>query len=272
MDETLKANRDHWNDLAVINAGSELYQLEQFKAGRNKLHPLETGEVGDVTGKSLLHLQCHFGMDTLSWARRGAGVTGVDFSDQAVAQAQALSAELGIPARFLCSNVYDLPDALDEQFDIVFTSYGVLCWLPDVPRWAQVAARYVKPGGMFYIAEFQPLVWVCEDDPETGGYRMKYSYFHQAEPWTSDEQGSYADRNAVVAHPRQYEWQHPVSEVVTALIDAGLRVEFLHEHPFTVFNQLSCMEQDDQGRWWLPGRATPFPLMYSIKATKELAP
>src|SRR6266481_6413067 len=130
MDERLKANLDAWNLMAGIHAASREYRLAEFKAGENVLKPIELREVGDVRGKSLLHLQCHFGMDTMSWARLGADVTGLDFSDKAIETARALSAELKIPARFLCSNVYDAPEVLKEKFDIVFTSYGVLPWLP----------------------------------------------------------------------------------------------------------------------------------------------
>ena len=157
MDERLKANLDAWNQMARIHAGSREYRLAEFKAGQNVLKPIELREVGDVRGKSLLHMQCHFGLDTMSWARMGANVTGVDFSDEAIKLARSISAELKIPARFVQSNIYDAPDAVHEQFDIVFTSYGALCWLPDITRWAQVAASFVKPGGFFYMAEFHPL-------------------------------------------------------------------------------------------------------------------
>ena len=157
MDERLKANLDAWNQMARIHAGSRGYRLAEFKAGQNVLKPIELREVGDVRGKSLLHMQCHFGLDTMSWARMGAKVTGVDFSDEAIKLARSISGELKIPARFVQSNIYDAPDVVHEQFDIVFTSYGALCWLPDITRWAQVAASFVKPGGFFYMAEFHPL-------------------------------------------------------------------------------------------------------------------
>src|SRR6266852_5932566 len=147
MDTYSKANLDWWNEVVGVHAQGDTYGLERFKAGMSKLKYLEREEVGEVTGKSLLHLQCHFGMDTLSWARLGASVTGVDFSEEAIALAQSLSQELAIPARFLQTNIYDLPDVLDEQFDLVFTSYGAICWLPDLKPWGQLIARYLKPGG-----------------------------------------------------------------------------------------------------------------------------
>ena len=163
MDKYTEANRALWDELTHINAGSELYQLEQFKAGENKLNPLERGEVGPVEGKTLLHLQCHFGMDTLSWARLGAQVTGVDFSPEAIKLAESLSQELGIPGRFICCDLYDLPEHLNQTFDIVYTSYGVLCWLRDLERWARLAASYLKPGGIFYMAEMHPTSLIFDE-------------------------------------------------------------------------------------------------------------
>src|SRR5271155_2557872 len=172
MDERLKANLDAWNQMARIHAASRGYRLAELKAGENVLKPIELREVGDVRGKSLLHMQCHFGLDTMSWARLGAKVTGIDFSDRAIALARSLSAELKIPARFIHSNICDAPAALHEQFDIVFTSYGALCWLPDIKRWATIAADFVKPGGFFYIAEFHPLTQMA--DNRAGTTKLEY--------------------------------------------------------------------------------------------------
>jgi 2-polyprenyl-3-methyl-5-hydroxy-6-metoxy-1,4-benzoquinol methylase len=149
MDERIKVNLAAWNQMARMHAASPGYRLAEFKAGANVLQGIELGEVGDVGGKSLLHTQCHFGLDTISWARLGARVTGVDFSDEAIGLARSISAELKIPARFIQSNIYDAPGAIDEQFDMVFTSYGALCWLPDIKRWAEIAAGFVKPGDSF---------------------------------------------------------------------------------------------------------------------------
>src|ERR1700689_736931 len=163
MDERLKANLDAWNQMARIHAASRGYRLGEVKAGGNVVKPIELREGGDGRGKSLLHMQCHFGLDTMSWARLGAKVTGVDFSDDAIALARSISDELKIPARFIQSNIYDAPAVLDEQFDIVFTSYGALCWLPDITRWAQVAASFVKPGGFFFIGGFHPLAMMHDN-------------------------------------------------------------------------------------------------------------
>ena len=263
MDEFRRANRDLWDEWVKINAGSEMYALEQFKAGESSLHALELSELGEVGGKSLLHLQCHFGMDTLSWARLGAQVTGADFSPEGVALARALSQELNIPARFVCSDLYDLPENLEGQFDNVYTSYGVLTWLPDLRRWAQVAAHFLKPGGVFYMAEFHPFALVFADDvPEL---RIGYPYF-SSEVIAFEVAGSYADRTAETRQKVSYEWAYPLGEVVTSLIEAGLQLEFLHEFPYTVYNMFPFLEKAEDGNWYLPGKAQTIPLMFSIRA------
>ena len=263
----MEANRKMWDEFVPINANSEMYRLEEFKQGANKLKSLELSEVGDVKGKSLLHLQCHFGMDTLSWARMGARVTGMDFSPKGIEMAQSLSKELNIPGRFICSNLYDLPSHLDEQFDIVFTSYGALCWLPDIPRWAQIAASFVKPGGFFYIAEFHPFSYVFDDDKNCKELKVRYPYF-QTEPMRFPVENSYADENAKIATTMDYEWMYGVGQVVTSLIDAGLRVDFLHEFPFTCYAQIPFMEKGQDGYWRLPGEDQWIPLTFSVKASK----
>ena len=264
MDEFLSANRALWDELALINARSKFYDVDQFKAGARSLHPLELEELGEVRGRSVLHLQCHFGLDTLSWARLGAQVTGVDFSSQAIALARRLSQECQIPARFIESNLYDLPDILDERFDIVYTSYGVLTWLPDLPGWAQIVAHFLKPGGVFYIAEFHPTAMLFDETADA--LRLKYPYFSE-QPVVCEVQGSYADRQAEVKQPVSYEWVYPLGQVVTSLISAGLQLEFLHEFPFTVYQALPFLEQGADGYWHLPGNdADKLPLMFSIKA------
>ena len=157
----MESNRRSWNERTPVHARSDFYGIERFKAGATSLLSVELEEMGDVQGKSLLHLQCHFGMDTLSWARLGANVTGADFSDEAIDLARSLSGELGIEAEFVLSNVYSLPDVLEAQYDIVFTSYGVLVWLPDLKPWAEVVAHFLRPGGFFYIVDGTLLVTSC---------------------------------------------------------------------------------------------------------------
>ena len=268
MDEQRRANRALWNELTAINARSPLYRLDQFKAGEIKLNPLERGEVGDVRGKKLLHLQCHFGMDTLSWARLGAEVTGVDFSEEAIEMARGLSEELGIPARFICSDIYELEHILDEDFDIVFTSYGVLTWLSDLPRWAALAASFVRPGGFFYMAEFHPFAMVFDD--ESSELRLRYPYFLD-EALALPVNGAYSDREAHLDTPVAYEWQHTLGDIITHLVSSGLRIEYLHEFPYTVYQQLPMLEQRDEHYWGQPDGRHDLPLVFSLKAGKPEA-
>jgi SAM-dependent methyltransferase len=266
-DKYLKSNRDLWNEMTEITFKSQSYDVPGFKAGRNTLKPIEREELGDVSGKSLLHLQCHFGLDTMSFARLGAEVTGVDFSEEAIGHAKALAAELGIPARFICSDIYELADKLSGQFDIVHSSYGFMCWLPDLFRWAQIAAQYLKPGGILHIAESHPILHVFNDDRSATELRIEHSYFPSAEPTRWEPDGCYADPNAVVTHP-SYEWKHSLAEVINSVIDAGLRIDFLHEFPYLCWDNFPFMQRGADGWWRLPGDHDTIPLAFSLQATK----
>jgi SAM-dependent methyltransferase len=262
MDEHLETNRALWDEWAEINARSASYDLAEFRRGGVRLRDYEIEEVGPVSGKTLLHLQCHFGIDSLSWARLGAKVTGIDFSERAIELATGVAAELGIDASFIRSNLYDLPRHVDGEFDIVYTSRGVLCWLPRIRPWADVVARFVKPGGLFYITETHPILEAYEDD-----FTLKFPYWEREEPSSFVIQGSYADPAAKVKTEKDYEWNHGLGEIVTALAQAGLRIEFLHEWPF-VESEVPFLEKRD-GRSWMPGELDGrMPLMFSLKATK----
>ena len=150
-----EANKASWNKRTTVHKDSTFYDLQNFKAGKTSLNKIELEELGDVKGKTLLHLQCHFGMDTMSWAREGAIATGVDLSDEAINLAKQINNEVGLNTTFICSNVYELKENLDEKFDIVFTSYGTIGWLPDLDKWAAIVAYYLKPGGTF--CRFSPV-------------------------------------------------------------------------------------------------------------------
>ena len=256
------ANRSYWDELVAIHAASEFYNLQAFKSGVSTLRQIETAEIGDVQGKHLLHLQCHFGLDTLSWARLGANVVGVDFSEKAIELAGSLSEELDIPARFIHSDVYDLPAKLSRRFDIVFTSYGVLPWLPDLGAWAKALARFVKPTGFVYIADDHPYASML-DEAEDGTVSPGYSYFQDAEPMWFTPEGSYADRTAPVVNGH-YEWHHTLAELVGALTNAGLVIESLGEFPVCSWQRFSAMSKDEDGWWRLTG--DPYPLTFSLKA------
>ena len=266
MKEYYGTNLRRWNELVGIHARSSEYDLEGFLAGKSSLHSLELEALSDVRGRSLLHLQCHFGLDTLSWARLGARVTGIDFSDTAIELARSIANRIGVEAEFLCCNIYDLPERLEGQFDIVYTTYGILCWLHDIEGWARVVSRYLRPGGTFFIAEFHPIMWVF-DNEHPSEFRVKYPYWQGEEPDYYEVDGSYADPQAKLENRGSYEWAHPMSEVVNALMGAGLIIQRLDEYPFSVdVCQMPFMERGEDGYSRLPGYKLP--LMYSIKATK----
>ncbi len=266
----MEANRLNWNDRVPIHLASSFYDVDGFRASKNDLMPVELAELGDMRGKSLLHLQCHFGLGTLSWANRGAIVAGVDFSGPAIEAARALAAELGIAARFIEANVYDLPAVLAEQFEIVFTSYGVLCWLPDLSEWARIVAHFLRPGGTFYIVEGHPLTFTLDDEPGVDTLQHCFSYFATA-PLRSDEDGTYAAPSTHLAHRTTYEFTHTLGEIVTALCAAGLRIEFLHEFPFLMWPKLPFMRRDDQGYYRLIQGDGTLPLLFSLMATRPAA-
>ena len=268
MDEYLRSNRTLWNNWAAIHfqSKSSIYDVAGFRAGKLSLGPIELEELGDVAGKSLLHLQCHFGMDTLSWARLGAQVTGVDFSERAIELASSLSRELGIPARFVCSDIYALPGTLSGEFDIVFTSHGVLYWLPDLGRWGQVIAHFLRPGGTFYIVEMHPFAMVFENEG-VADLEVAYPYFQGPEPLRFETHGTYAEPTADY-HFVEYGWTHPLSEIITALIAAGLRVEYLHEFPYSTERLFPFMEQGADGWWRLRKHDKAIPLTFSLRAMK----
>ncbi|MBL1287809.1 class I SAM-dependent methyltransferase [Streptomyces sp. NPDC057067] len=268
-DDWREANRARWDERVPIHAASDYYDLDAFLAGRDVLRGFEIAEVGDVTGKTLLHLQCHIGLDTLSWARRGAAqVVGLDFSEPAVEVARGLAGSLGLSqerAAFVPSDVYDAAEAVpDSAYDIVYTGTGALNWLPDVPRWAEVAASLVAPGGFLYLAEFHPLT-DCLDD-ETGS-TVTYDYFSR-DAWVDESPGTYADFDAATVHNRSVEWQHPVGEVVSALAAAGLRIEFLHEHDASLFARYPALVRHADGSYRFPADRPRIPMMYSVKASR----
>lgn len=260
--ERMASNRHAWDLRTRAHLGSRFYDVASFKAGRITLRPPEREELGDVRGRSLLHLQCHFGTDTMSWARLGAIVTGADFSPEAIATATALAAELDIRSRFVCADLYDLPDVLDDQFDIVVTTYGVLHWLPDVDRWARVVAHFLRPGGTFCLVEIHPIIGLFEE--VAGRLELTGSLFDQG-PFERETAKTYADDKALPPH-REYTWFWPLGRVVTALCDAGLRIQRLRELPVDARQRLPSMVRGEDGYWRLPG--DPLPLLFTCVATR----
>lgn len=262
--EIFEANRNHWDQRVRIHIKSDFYNVKGFKNGESSLTEVERDALGDVSGKSLLHLQCHFGQDTLSWARKGAVVTGVDFSPKAILAANELSAELGIPARFIEANVYDLPKVLDEKFDFVFTSFGSIVWLPNMDQWAAVVNNHLKPGGTFFIAEFHPTFYLFDFDSG----KISYDYFN-SRIYKENIERTYTGSDEVISGT-EYFWNHDLSEVISALLRTGLRLVEFREFPFSPFNCFPNMEELSPKRytWTLHGRQIPH--VYSIKMKKPL--
>lgn len=257
-----EANKSLWNQRTVVHKDSSFYNLPGFKAGEAVLTPIELNEIGDVKGKKMLHLQCHFGMDSLDWARRGAEVTGVDLSDEAIKEARLLNDELGMNATFICCNVYDLKDHLDEKFDIVFTSYGTIGWLPDLDKWAALISHYLKPGGLFYMADFHPMVWMFNDDFT----HIQYSYENR-EVIITESEGTYTDRNAPIK-AKEYGWNHSTGELLNALIHAGLKLEMFNEHMYSPYPCFRNIVEFEKGKWHIQGLEGKIPMVYSLRAVK----
>lgn len=271
MDEFIKTNYERWDELVGVNSRSPLYGLERFKKGGLFLDKLEYDGVGNIKGKTLLHLMCHFGMGTLSFARMGARVTGADFSPKAIALARSLSKELNLPARFVCSDIYELAKNLKGTYDIVFTSYGVLYFLPDLERWARVVAHFMKPDGFFFIVDGHPASQMFDlggppPDPEL---RVTYPYF-SSKPVRCDESGSYADSEAKMKNTVFYKWLHPVSTIINSLIAAGLSIEKFDEYPFAAAPMHTNLVRKEDGYWYLPDGRMDIPFMFSLKATKKI--
>lgn len=259
-----EANKALWNKKTNFHQKSTFYDLEAFKKGKNTLNDIELSELGDLSGKELLHLQCHFGLDTMSWARLGAKATGVDFSDVAIKLASQLSEELKLNTRFICSNVYDLGDCLDQKFDVVFTSYGVIGWLPDLDKWAEVISRFLKPGGIFYMAEFHPVVWMFDDAFQ----KIHYSYFNNG-VLAIEQIGTYADKTADI-NLTEYSWNHSLSEVVSALVKHGLQIQSLHEYDYSPYDCFANTVGNGKGGYFIKGYEGILPMVYSIKSIKKI--
>lgn len=258
----IEVNKELWNKKTPIHVKSEFYDVKSFKKGKTSLNPAELDSIGDVNGKSLLHLQCHFGMDSLSWSRLGAKVTGVDLSDKAIEQARTLNDELGLNAEFICSDIYDLKNNLTGKYDIVFTSYGTIGWLPDLEKWADIVSHFLKPGGVFFIAEFHPVIWMFDDNFT----HFQYSYFNDG-PIIEEVNGSYADRNADLKH-LSYGWNHPLSDVFSSLMKQNLHVTEFKEYSYSYYKCFNNTVRNELGYWEIKGLEGKMPLMYSIKAVK----
>ncbi len=250
-------NRKSWDLRVATHVKSDFYDVPGFLAGATSLREIELAELGDVAGKRLLHLQCHFGLDTLSLQRMGAQCTGVDISPVAIEQAQALAKQTELGAQFVCSNVYAYERGDAPLFDVVFTSYGAVCWLPDLDRWARTIAANLKPGGTFYTVEFSPLYDLL----------VGYPYFGPSEP-AVESSGTYTDDPDAV-QAEYAVWTHPVGRVITALIGAGIEIEYVHEFPFSPYDCFPELTEQEPGRFVMTHQEHAVPIVYSIKGRRR---
>ena len=258
----LEINRKLWNQKTAVHFESDFYDVESFLKGKDSLNSIELDLLGNIEGKKILHLQCHFGMDTISLARRGAIVTGVDFSDEAIKKARQLNDTVGTTAQFVQSDIYKLSEVLDEQFDIVFTSYGVVGWLPDMPEWANVIHHFLKPGGTFVMAEFHPVIWMFSYDFKT----VEFKYI-DANPIVEELDGTYADREAPIKS-KSVCWNHGLSTVIDALIKTGLVLTNFQEYNYSPYDCFDNTVKINDGKFQIKGLEDKLPMVYSIKALK----
>ena len=259
----IKKNRKAWNNKVATHLQSDFYDVPGFLEGKSSLQEIELALLGDLEGKSILHLQCHFGLDTLSLARKGAEVTGVDLSDEAIKTAGELTEKAGLNARFICCDLYDLPEHLDEKFDMVFTTYGTIGWLPDLDQWASLINRFLKPGGELLFVEFHPVVWMFDDDFT----KIGYDYFN-TQPIVETETGTYTDPNA----PLQQEfvaWNHSLGEVFGSLLNVGLTISFFEEYDYSPYACFKGTVEVARGRHRIGKLEHKIPMVYALKATKK---
>jgi 2-polyprenyl-3-methyl-5-hydroxy-6-metoxy-1,4-benzoquinol methylase len=264
MNNYIDVNRNSWNNRLDAHLESDFYDVAGFLAGANSLMDIELGLLGDVSGKSILHLQCHFGQDSISLARMGARVVGADLSDKAIEKATELATQTGTDARFVCCDIYDLPAHLDGQFDIVFTSYGTIGWLPDLDKWAQVISHFLKPGGRFVFAEFHPAVWMFDDDFT----HIKYRYFNSG-PILENESGTYADPDAAINQDYVC-WNHGLAEVMTALMSNSLEIKAFEEFDYSPYKCLRHMTEVAPKRFRIQHLGDKIPMVYALVCEKKL--
>lgn len=259
----LDINRKTWNEKTAVHVTSDFYDVEGFLNGKSTLNNIELSLLGNVSGKKILHLQCHFGQDTLTFSRMGAKATGVDLSDKAIEKAKELNTQLHLDASFVCCDIYDLPNHLDEEFDIVFASYGTIGWLPDLDKWANVVQRFLKPGGRFVFAEFHPAVWMFDYDFK----EIEYSYFN-TESIIETVEGTYADKKAALQN-KTVSWNHPLSEVFSALLKNNLEITSFEEYDYSPYNCFNNTEEFEPNKFRIQHLENKIPMVYSLTAIKK---
>jgi 2-polyprenyl-3-methyl-5-hydroxy-6-metoxy-1,4-benzoquinol methylase len=259
----LKVNKELWNKKLEFHLKSKMYDMESFRAGRNSLDDIVMDEIGPVRDKTILHLQCHFGQDTMSFARLGAKATGLDLSDKCIESAESINKELGLDAKFICGNVLDTRKLTDELYDIVFTSYGTIVWLPDLDLWAKQVVDSMKPGGLFYMAEFHPVIQMFDYPKED----IAFPYFNTG-AFEETLEGTYADPTADMKAQEIF-WLHGIAEVITALRNHGLTLEFFHEHDYSPYDCFGNSKEVEPGKYVFGSFPYRLPHVYSMRWIKE---
>ena len=262
--EYFDVNQKLWDAKTKIHVGSQFYNMEAFLAGENSLRKIELAELPPLEGKTIFHSQCHFGQDTLSMQRMGGQCTGIDLSAEAIAQAKALNEQLGLSAKFVQTNVYEIDKHIEEQFDVVFTSYGVIGWLPDLDRWAYQLLSRLKSGGTFYMVEFHPAMYQYNWDNK----QLEYSYFNTGEPTLEIEEGTYADRDSDISL-KEYFWQHSFAEVFNALIKHGLEIESMNEYDYSPYQIFGTEVKRAEQEYLFQVNEIDLPLVFSLKGIKK---
>ncbi|NNF36970.1 MAG: class I SAM-dependent methyltransferase [Saprospiraceae bacterium] len=255
-------NKKLWNDLTEVHLGSKFYDVDSFRKGKSSLKHVELDLLGDVNGLDILHLQCHFGMDSISLARMGAHVTGVDLSDRAIDAARKLAKECDVNAQFINCDVYELINVHQGQYDIVFSTYGTIGWLPDMDQWAEVVHSFLKPSGKLILVEFHPVIWMMSYDFQ----KIEYGYFNTGAIEEITE-GSYVDDKAPIKNP-SISWNHPFSEVVTSLINKNMQISHLSEYDYSVYDCFENTVEIAPDRYQIKGLEGLLPMMYAITALK----
>ena len=262
----ISKNRQSWNNRVDVHVQSAFYDNERFLQGKSSLNAIELGLLGYVAGKTILHLQCHFGQDSISLARMGASVTAVDLSDRAIEKGRLFAEQIGVAVDFICCDIYDLAGHLDRQFDIVFTSYGTIGWLPDLDKWGALVSRFLKPGGKFVFVEFHPVVWMFDDDFD----RIAYPY-SSSEAFVETQSGTYAERDAPIES--QYVcWNHGLGKVLQALVGAGLELISFEEFDYSPYNCFKHAIEYEPGKFRIEHIGNKMPMVYALKALQKNKP
>jgi len=271
LNRALEANRRNWDDRALIHRADEngFYRVEEFQKGADTLGPIENAEIGDVKGLDILHLQCHFGLDTLSLARRGAKVTGLDFSSNAISFARQLAAESHLSADFIEGDVHQVNQLMKSTFDLVYATWGIFCWIPDAKLWIRNAAALLKPGGRLYIADDHPVAGMLEENADGERLEVVQSYSTNEVPESYEAETTYTGVATAIQHSTCYEWRHSLEEFVCGTQEAGLQISFLHEHYRLPWQRYSSMQKADDDLWHLPADKPTVPLAFSLLASKE---